>query len=133
MSRLLNLTDTPITEVKFQPRHLLELVKLTDEGTLSSSMAKTVFEEMFGSGRSPRQIAEEAGMAQLSDVDSIRPVVEEAIAQNPKAVGDYLEGKETAVRFLIGQVMKVTRGEANPQIVSDLLTEKLESLRQEHE
>ena len=125
--RLLNVKGLEIADVKIQPQHLLELLDLVDAGTLSTSMAKTVFEQMFDSGRPPRQIAEEAGMAQISDVESIRSAVEEAISNNRQSVEDYLRGKETAMRFLVGQVMKITRGKANPQLVSKLLKEVLES------
>ena len=92
-------------------------------------MAKSVFEEMFNTGRPPKQIAEETGMSQISDADSIGLAVEEAISDNPQPVEDFLNGKETAMRFLVGQVMKITRGKANPQLVTDVLREKLESLR----
>ena len=129
LSRLLNLTGSEITDVKIQPQHLVELLKLIDDGTLSTGMAKTVFEEMFNTGRSPREIAEEAEMVQISDTVSIRPAVEEAITNSPQPVADYLNGKETALRFLVGQVMKITRGSANPQLVSELLKEELESMR----
>ena len=127
--RLLNLTGKEITEVKFQPRDLIELLELIDRGTLSSNMAKTVFEEMFNSGRSPSEIAVETGMTQISDEEAIQAAVAEAVASNPQPVADYLKGKETAARFLVGQVMKLTAGKANPKLVSDLLKEKLESMR----
>ena len=129
LARLLNATGTEITDVKVQPTHLVKLIELIDAGTLNSNMAKTVFEEMFNTGRPPKQIAEAAGMAQIGDADSIRPAVEQAIGDNPQPVADYLKGKETAIRFLVGQVMKITRGKANPKLVSELLNEKLESLR----
>ena len=66
---------------------------------------------------------------QISDVDSISSAIQEAIDSNPKPVSEFLEGKETAIRFLVGQVMKITRGKANPQLANDLLKDKLESLR----
>ena len=129
LTRLLNLTGDEITTVKFQPKDLVELLDLIDSGTLSTSMAKEVFEEMFGTGRSPALIARESGLVQISDADSILPAVEEAIAANPDPVSDYLKGKDTAIRFLVGQVMKITKGQAKPQLVTELLREKLESLR----
>ena len=91
-------------------------------------MARTVFEEMFEKGGEPRRIAEKAGLVQISDVDAVQSVVDDVIASNPKPVADYLGGKETAMRFLVGQVMKLTRGKANPQIVARLLAERLGSL-----
>ena len=129
LSRLFNQTGTGIAELKIQPRDLADLIALVDEGTLSTSMARTVFEKMFHNGGRPKRIADDAGMAQISDTDSIRPAVDEAITGNPQPVTDYLGGKETAMRFLVGQVMKSTKGQANPQLVSELLKEKLEAMR----
>ena len=129
LARLMNATGTGIEDVKIRPQHLVELLELIEDGTLSNNLAKTVFEEMFTTGNPPKQIVEKAGMVQISDEDSIRPAVEEAINSNHGPVADYLGGKETAMRFLIGQVMKITRGKANPQLASRLLEEKLESMR----
>ena len=129
LARLLNQSGKGIGEIEFRPHHLVDLVDLVDAGTLSIGMAKTVFEEMFDSGRAPKDIAEKAGMAQISDSEAILSVVRQAIADNPEPVADYLKGKETAIRFLVGQVMKLTRGKANPQLVSELLEETLESMR----
>ena len=129
LARLINLTGTEISDVKIQPQHIIELLGLIESGTLSTSMAKTVFEKMFETGQPPKQIAEEAGMAQISDAEAVLPAVQQAIADNPQPVADYLNGKETAIRFLVGQVMKLTRGKANPQLVSELLSEELKSPR----
>ena len=129
LSRLFNQTGTGIADLKIEPRDLADLIALVDEGTLSTSMARTVFEEMFHTGRRPKQIAEDAGMAQISDTDSIAPAVDEAITGNPQPVSDYLGGKDTAMRFLVGQVMKSTKGQANPKLVSALLKEKLDAMR----
>ena len=129
LSRLLNLANARIADVKIRPQHLVEMVELISSGVLSTSMAKTVFEEMFNTGRTPRRIAEETGMAQISDADAIGTAVEEAIASNPQPVDDYLNGKEAAMRFLVGQVMKITRGKANPQLAGEALRQQLESLR----
>ncbi|MCH7626989.1 MAG: Asp-tRNA(Asn)/Glu-tRNA(Gln) amidotransferase GatCAB subunit B, partial [Chloroflexi bacterium] len=126
---LQNQAGVGIGELKIASRDCAELLKMIDDGTLSSSMAKTVFETMFDSGRPPKEIAEESGMAQISDVDSIRSAVDDAVSANPKPVAEYLEGKETAIRFLIGQVMKITQGKANPKMANELLKEKLESLK----
>ena len=129
LARLLNMGGTEIGDVAVRPEHLIELLDMVDAGTLSTSMAKTVFEEMFNNGKSPKEIAEKAGLVQISDSDSISTVVQQAIDNNPKPVADYIRGKETAIRFLFGQVMKLTKGKANPQVVSELLKEKLDSLR----
>ena len=129
LARLQNQAGARIEELKISARDFADLLKMIDDGTLSSSMAKTVFERMFDSGRPPKEIAEESGLVQISDVDSIRSAVHDAVSDNPRPVSEYLEGKETAIRFLVGQVMKITRGKANPQMANELLKEKLESLR----
>ena len=92
-------------------------------------MAKTVFEEMFNTGQAPGYIANEKGLVQISDQGALGEAIDEAIAGNPGPVAEYLSGKEQAIRFLVGQIMKITLGKANPQLVNDLLKEKLESLR----
>ncbi len=129
LARSLNETGGEVDSLKFRPKDLVELVDMVDSGLLSGNMAKTVFTEMFESGVSPKQIAEDRGLAQMSDTDSVTPAVDEAIESNPDAVQDYLDGKDAALRYLMGQVMKITRGQANPQITTALLTEKLESMR----
>ena len=130
LGRLLNESGGDISDIKISPQGFVELLGLVSEGTLSSSMAKTVFEEMFVSGKPPAQIAEEKGLVQISDVDALGGAVDEALASNPKPVSEYLEGKEQAVRFLVGQVMRITRGKANPQMATQLLKERLDALRQ---
>ena len=130
LSRLLNVTGDEIKAVKFRHQDLIELVELVESGTLSSNMAKDVFDEMYNTGRAPKLIAEEADLSQISDSDFILEAVKEALAGNPDPVSDYLDGKETAFRFLVGQVMKATRGKANPKLVTDMLNEQLESMRQ---
>ena len=129
LARLQNQASVGIEELKISSRDFADLLKMIEDGTLSSSMAKTVFEDMFDSGRPPKDIAEESGLVQISDVDSIRSAVDDAVSANPKPVTEYLEGKETAIRFLVGQVMKITQGKANPQMANELLKEKLESLK----
>ena len=129
VARLLNETGTTVDDLKFTQKDLVDLIGMVDEGTLSTSMARTVFETMFNSGRTPREIAESEGLAQVSDTDSLKAIVEEVLAANPDPVSDYLSGKEQAVRFLMGQVMKATRGKANPQVVNQTMREELEALR----
>ncbi len=128
MARLLNQTELTIDDVKIAPDQIVELQNLVKAGTLNSNMAKDVFERMFESGGSPAAIAEAEGLVQISDTDAVNAAVAEAIAANPQPVQDYLDGKETAIRFLVGQVMKATRGKANPQIATEMLNDKLEAL-----
>ena len=129
MGRLLNLSGTDITEDRVTPAHLVELVGLIDSGTLSSTLAKTVLEESFNSGSSPGEIVKEKGYVQISDTSVVESAVEEAINANPQAVADYLKGKETAAKFLVGQVMKITKGKAKPDLVNQLVNEKLEAIK----
>ncbi|SHG72900.1 aspartyl/glutamyl-tRNA(Asn/Gln) amidotransferase subunit B [Thermosyntropha lipolytica DSM 11003] len=125
LNKYLNQNNMEITEVKFRPEHLASLLKLIDNGTISGKMAKTVFEEMFNTGKEPEVIIKEKGMVQISDVQTLKGIVEEVIKNNPKVVEDYRSGKEKAFGFLVGQVMKATRGQANPALVNELLREYL--------
>jgi len=124
-SRLLNVADADISEARLTPRHLVELLELVDRGTLSVRMAKEVFEEMFRTGHPASQIVAEKGLAQVSDAAELEAVVERVLAANPQPVADYRAGKEQAISFLMGQVMKETRGRANPAMVNQVLREKL--------
>jgi len=125
LSRLLNASGMDITACKIKPSQLGSLLQLIDEGTISGKIAKTVFEEMFASGKDPGDIIEEKGLVQISDVNTLMTVVAEVLASNPKSVEDFRSGRERALGFLVGQVMKATRGKANPEMVNRLLQEKL--------
>jgi aspartyl-tRNA(Asn)/glutamyl-tRNA(Gln) amidotransferase subunit B len=129
LSRLLNLQNMEIEQSPVSPEHLFELIKLVDEGTVSASMAKTVLEEAFESGGSPAQIVQEKGYTQISDSSTVELAVGEAIDANPQAVSDYMGGKETAAKFLVGQVMKITKGQAKPDLVNELVVAALETLK----
>ncbi|WP_334109897.1 Asp-tRNA(Asn)/Glu-tRNA(Gln) amidotransferase subunit GatB [Thermodesulfitimonas autotrophica] len=123
--RLLNATNTEITASPVKPEQLASLLKLIDSGTISGKIAKTVFEAMFSSGRDPEKIVAEQELVQISDVAALEAVVREVITANPKVVADYRQGKEKALGFLVGQVMKATKGKANPALVNKLLRENL--------
>jgi aspartyl-tRNA(Asn)/glutamyl-tRNA(Gln) amidotransferase subunit B len=129
MARLLNQSGQQISEVRIEPSQIAELQTMVDDSTLSSTMAKTVFERMFETGLPPRQIAESEGLVQISDTDAVQSAVLEAIAANPDPVQDYLSGKPQAMGFLVGQVMKATRGKANPRMASQMVRERLEAMR----
>lgn len=130
LTRLMKETDTEIDDIRVRPGQLVELIDMTEEGKLSSNLAKDVFVRMYETGRGPAEIAEEAGLVQVSDVDQVASAVDAAIAGNPQAVADYMEGKNKAIGFLVGQVMKETRGKANPRMASSLVKEKLDEMRQ---
>ena len=129
LSRLLNLEDRLIDESPVSPESLVELIDLVDKDTVSVSMAKMVLEEAFESGGSPAQIVQEKGYTQISDSSAVDEAVGQAIDANPQAVADYMGGKETAAKFLVGQVMKITKGQAKPDLVNELVVVALEKLK----
>jgi len=112
-------------DIPVRPGHLAELLAMVDRGTVNMRVARQVFAEMWTSGRPPAEIVREKGLEQVSDEALIEKAVEEAIAANPAVVADYRKGKEKALGFLVGEVMKATRGRANPQVVNRLLRERL--------
>jgi len=126
-TRLLHATDTEIDNAEITPGLLVEMLELVDNGTLSGAAAKRVFEEMFTSGRRAGDIIAEQGLAQMNDVQEIEEVVAQVIINNTQAVADYRKGKEQALTFMVGQVIRETRGRANPALVNKLLKERLES------
>ena len=130
LSRLLNLQNLDIAESPLSAEHLVELIELVDTGAVSASLAKTVLEEAFQSGHSPARIVEEKQYTQISDSGAIESAVREVLESNPKAVDDYMDGKESAAKYLVGQVMKSTRGQAKPDLVNQLVAESLEALKQ---
>ncbi|NWJ98534.1 MAG: Asp-tRNA(Asn)/Glu-tRNA(Gln) amidotransferase subunit GatB [Chloroflexi bacterium] len=114
-----------LDEAKIQPRQLASLIDLVQKGTITPKSAKEVFEEMFATGREAAEIVKEKGLPQLSDEAALATVVDKVIAESPKAVADFRAGKEASLNFLIGGVMKATRGTANKDVVTRLLREKL--------
>lgn len=125
-SRLMNADNMEITDVRVAPEQLAKMLQLMEDGTISGKIAKTVFEDMFATGKDPDAIVKEKGLVQISDESAIEAVVGEVIAANPKSVEDYRSGKEKALGFLVGQVMKATKGKANPGLANKLLKEKLQ-------
>ncbi len=124
-SRLLNATNTTIENAKISPKHLADMLVLTDEGAISGPTAKAVFEEMFHTGKGAGEIVTEKKLSQISDTGEIREVVKRVIADNAGAVADYASGKQQALTFIVGQVMKATKGRANPGVVGGIVREEL--------
>jgi aspartyl-tRNA(Asn)/glutamyl-tRNA(Gln) amidotransferase subunit B len=124
-SRLLNAAQIGIRESKVLPQSLTDLLKLIDDGTITGRVAKDVFEKMFATGNPPQQIIVAEGLS--GAVEGLEAIVAQVLAQNPDAVANYRKGKTNAIRFLIGQVMKATRGQAKPPEVEALLEAKLVS------
>ena len=118
---------TSLASLKFQPAALLELVALVENKTISNAAAQQVFAEMFTSGQSPAAIVQEKGLAQVSDTGAIEKFCDDAIAANPNPVADYKAGKLAALNSLKGQVMKLSKGKANPALVGEILERKLKA------
>ena len=114
-----------LQRLKFPPDALLELVALVENRTLSSSAAQQVFTEMFDTGRPPADIVREKGLAQVSDPNALEALCDQAIAAHPGPVADYRAGKAAALNFLKGQVMRLSRGKANPALAGEILERKL--------
>jgi len=106
------------------------LIALVEKGTLSAPAAKQVFGKLFEAGGSPAEMVKELGLAQISDEDELGGVVDEVIGEHPDAAENFRQGKEQALKFLVGQVMRKTRGRANPQLVNEVLRRKLATDRE---
>lgn len=121
----LNANGLELDEVKISGQGLGEMIQLIEKGTISNKIAKTVFKSWVETGKSPQQIVEEQGLVQISDESAILAVVDAVIAANPQSVEDFRNGKDKAIGFLVGSVMKETKGKANPGLVNKLLSERL--------
>jgi len=124
-SRMLNSTNTKIKDVKATPKHLIEMLDLIDKGAISGPVAKAVFEDMFLTGKTASSIIADKGLGQISDSTEIENIVVQVIGNNSQAVADFKAGKQQSLTFLVGQVMKASRGRANPGLVNKILLDKL--------
>ncbi|MBE0425234.1 MAG: Asp-tRNA(Asn)/Glu-tRNA(Gln) amidotransferase subunit GatB [Nitrospirae bacterium] len=125
LTRLLNEENRSIEECPLKPLQLADMLTLIDKGTISGKIAKTVFEEMYKTGKDAEVIIKEKGLVQITDEGEIEKAVDEIIAKYPKEVERFKAGEEKLIGFFIGQIMKATKGKANPQIVNELLKKKL--------
>lgn len=125
LSKHLNASDTAVAECPVTPARLAGLIALIGKGTISGKIAKTVFEEMWTTGHDAETVVKEKGLVQISDEGAIVAIVEAVIAAHPQSVADYKAGKEKAIGFMVGQIMKQTKGRANPELVNKLLKERL--------
>jgi aspartyl-tRNA(Asn)/glutamyl-tRNA(Gln) amidotransferase subunit B len=123
--RALNRDGIEVEQSRVTPENLAELFKLVDDGTISGTMAKSVFEAMYETGKPAAEIVHEKGLRQISDEVALSAAIEQVLADNPREVDDFRSGKDKLLGFFMGQVMKVTQGKANPQAVNKLLREKL--------
>ncbi|HUX47176.1 MAG TPA: Asp-tRNA(Asn)/Glu-tRNA(Gln) amidotransferase subunit GatB [Desulfosporosinus sp.] len=125
VTRLLNTNQCSVLDSPISAKQLAELLELINKGTLSGKIAKSVLEEMYSTGKDAGTIVKEKGLAQISDEGALLGIIDDVIAANPQSVEDYRAGKDKAIGFLVGQIMKATKGQANPGLVNQLLKGKL--------
>ncbi|UBH22001.1 Asp-tRNA(Asn)/Glu-tRNA(Gln) amidotransferase subunit GatB [Macrococcus armenti] len=126
VNEYLNKNQKELHETALTPENLSEMVKLLADGTISSKIAKKVFADTVETGKAPKVIMEEQGLVQISDPEQLKAFVTEALDNNPQSVEDFKNGKGKATGFLVGQIMKISKGQANPQLVNKILREELE-------
>ena len=124
-ARLLNISGLEIAQAKITPQHLGEMLIMINENIINIGSAKIVLQEMFNSGKPARDIVAKKELAQIGDTSAISEVVRQVIADNTKAVSDFKQGKEQALKYLLGQVMRKTRGRVNAETASDILKRNL--------
>ncbi len=127
--REINRTGDSVSSCPVPPENLAELLALIEDGTISGKIAKTVFEEMYQTGKKASTIVNERGLKQVASEDLIEGIVTEVLEANPKEVERYLKGETKLIGFFVGQIMKKTQGKANPKLANDVLIKKLESLK----
>jgi len=128
ITRILNEKEQEPTDIPFTAEQLGELVILIDKGTISSSIAKKVLEELFENPRKPEDIIKEKGWIQISDEGAIKEVVLKILEANPQSIADYKAGRDRALGFLVGQAMKETKGKANPQLLNKFFIEEMNNM-----
>jgi glutaminyl-tRNA synthetase len=119
------LKDSTIEQLKFTPKQIAQLIKMVDDGTISSKIAKQVFDDMAKSGDEPQNIVQNKGLVQISDPSEILPILDEIIKNNQENVEKYKSGNKKLLGFFVGQVLKATNGKANPQVVNQLVAKQL--------
>jgi aspartyl-tRNA(Asn)/glutamyl-tRNA(Gln) amidotransferase subunit B len=126
VSAYLNAEGKELGDVALTPENLAGLIKLIENGTISSKIAKTVFKELVENGGEADAIVKEKGLVQISDEGALLQVVTETLNNNPQSIEDFKAGKQKAVGFLVGQMMKATKGQANPQLLNKILLEEIQ-------
>ncbi len=127
--RLMNEAGVEIGEVRVPPTALVDLIRMVQRGEINLNTGKMVLREAFETGEAPRRIVEARGLTQIRDVEALRAIVLRVIEENPREVESYLRGKEGVLKWFVGQVMRATRGQADPQRVNELVREALEARR----
>ncbi len=126
VSAYLNAEQKEITDIAMTPESLASMIKLIENGTISSKIAKNIFKDLIEKGGDPEAIVKEKGLMQISDEGELATLVNEILDNNPQSIQDIKDGKDRALGFLVGQAMKVTKGKANPQMINKLLREEIE-------
>ena len=122
----MNDNEKDLDQIGLTPESLAEMIGLIEDGTISSKQAKKVFKLLADKGGSAKEVVEAEGLVQLSDPAQLLPLITEVLDNNQQSIDDYKAGKKKATGFLVGQIMKATKGQANPQVVNQLLTEELD-------
>ncbi|MCA9765800.1 MAG: Asp-tRNA(Asn)/Glu-tRNA(Gln) amidotransferase subunit GatB [Carnobacterium sp.] len=125
VSAYVNSEKIELQDTKLTPENLAGMIELIADGTISSKIAKKVFQELIQKGGSAQEVVEKNGWIQLSDPSKLIPMVNDVLDKNPQSIEDFKNGKDRAIGFLVGQIMKATKGQANPGIVNKLLNEEL--------
>ena len=125
VSAYLNAEQKELHETKLTPEGLAKMIKLIEDGTLSSKLAKKVFKELIEKGGDPEKIVKEKGLVQISDEATLLKLVTETLDEHPQSIIDFKNGKDRAIGFLIGQIMKKTKGQANPPLLNKILLEEI--------
>ncbi len=126
ISRLLNENNMEPSQIPIPAEHLVKLISIIEKGTISNNQGKKVIEELFANPRDPEIIIKEKGLVQISDEGALLKIVVEIIDNNPQSVADYKGGKDKAIGFLVGQTMRATKGQGNPQLLNKLIKEELD-------
>ena len=126
VSAYLNAQQKELEDVKLTPKGLAGMIELIEKGTISSKIAKKVFKELVENGGDPEQIVKDKGLVQISDEGALLKIVTETLDANPQSIEDYKNGKDRAIGFLVGQIMKATKGQANPPLVNKLLLQEIQ-------
>ncbi|MCR8848827.1 Asp-tRNA(Asn)/Glu-tRNA(Gln) amidotransferase subunit GatB [Rossellomorea vietnamensis] len=126
VSAYLNAQQKELEDVKLTPKGLAGMIELIEKGTISSKIAKKVFKELVENGGDPEQIVKDKGLVQISDEGALLKIVTETLDANPQSIEDFKNGKDRAIGFLVGQIMKATKGQANPPLVNKLLLQEIQ-------
>ena len=123
--KIMNEKGITAGELKITPEYLVEIIKLSDEKTINTPTAKSLLQKVEDSGKSPKEIVADEGLAQVSDVDTLVKMAEEIVAENPDQTQQFREGKESLIGWFVGQMMRRSQGKAAPELAKKLLLEQL--------